>query len=174
MKIMKTTNNLLKLLIKEMIREETGIVWGTYDELNRSISAMDGDSIADKDYIDEETGEIYLDKGKMAKSSSLHPQYEVNAKINMQQDDQWGEEEDLIHEEDYRSKIQSEFDEAVREFVLETSDNEEMVDPAGMAFDIAEGFFHKYSNWRVWASVLELTKADIHSAVAEAVYEAMS
>lgn len=72
--IMKTTIKKLKSLIRETLQDDGRTVSGTEEEIDQSISHLDPDKIVDRDYMNSETGEIYLSKGEVARRSFLHPQ----------------------------------------------------------------------------------------------------
>jgi len=176
----------LRRLISEVLREEDTAVWGSHEELDRSISSMDANTIARKDYIDEETGEVYLSAGDAAGSSILHPQHQKEIERKRQDSsDEWDREraEWAREDEEYELEKQRAFDEASSAYVEALSDyagnwthfTSEMpgVEPEDAAPDAADGFFHEYPEWRSWARALDLSKEDIRSAVVDHVHEAM-
>ena len=98
---MKTTIRQIKRLIREALREATGTMWGTKEELDHSISAMDPETIVDLDYVDVDTGEVYLEKGQSAGESRLHPEYARQAEVErVARDQSWADEEAQWAKED--------------------------------------------------------------------------
>lgn len=178
---MKTTIRNIKRLIQEALHEKDGAMWGTREELDQSISHMDPNSVADKDYVDIDTGEIYLEKGETAGTSMLHPQHDedVAAYSNLQQqldDEEYADEEDELDQSDVVQNVRAEFDAAVAEFAASATDVTSTYpdeDPAGLMHDLADGFFVQYPRWRTWASLMNMSKQDMQSYVAEMAYEAV-
>lgn len=189
---MKIKVSNLRRLVREAIREDADVIWGTKEELDQSISHMDASSVAEKDYVDSDTGEIYLEKGNVASTSSLHPEYAPvrrparRGKSNVtadddaweKEDEDWYDVRDNADELD-RQKSQEEFDAAVKLFADGAKDyssdltSDEMT-PADIAPDMAENFFFNNPTWKHWANQLDMTRADMKSLVADMVYEAMS
>lgn len=172
---MKITIKQLKRIIKEDIT-------ASYEELDRRISSMDPDTIVDEDYIDDETGEIHLQKGMMAKQSMLHPDHRAWTRS---QDD----ERRQIEDEEFRAEYgdddldyindeldsldsmsdQAEFDQAVEEFASsfrEDNQGDEAYDE-GSFYDAAENFFYNHPEWEKWSKSLGLTRQEIKTYVAD-------
>lgn len=191
---MKITIRKLKSLISEALQQKDGAYWGTYEELDRSISAMDPDTVADRDYIDIDTGEIYLDKGQQARMSFLHPKHAEDhaayRKIQKDLDDaeyeaemaqldaeeaQWAQE-DAAEESRREAEInaaRTEFEQAVQTFAqgaLDYAGSEHEFDQ--IAMDMAENFFHTNPQWKIWSRLLGMSRDDMKSYVAEMAYEA--
>lgn len=159
-------------------------------ELASVIATMDPDQIADDDYIDSDTGEIHLEMGRPARTSRLHPEYERDAAAKYaakkaewdRQEAEWAKEDEEWEAEKARSREESQtaYDAALREFAgnwtdFEASMGDEYSDDIGQsaAMDAAAGFFHQFPEWKRWAADLDMSKADIQSAVADFVYEAI-
>lgn len=175
---------------KNALREE---VMRPLAELEPIIAAMGPDDLADDDYIDSETGEFYLEKGRPARSSELHPEYgrdRVAARVvrdeeNAREEAEWAKEDEEWENEKARSKQEAEaaWMAALSEYAGNWTDFKQSMsadfDGEGdmgstAAFDAALGFFHHYPDWRRWAAELGMKKADMQSAVADFVYEAIT
>src|ERR1044072_4307307 len=158
---MKITVRQLKRLITETLDEESGVVFGTRDELDRSISAMDPDTIADKDYVDQDTGEVYLELGKPAVSSVFHPAYVKKPKKLHR--GAYTPEEDLI-------KAIADFAENWTDFGLESPD----IEPEAGAADSPESFFAMHPEWARGADDLGISLEELKAMIVDAVYAAMT
>lgn len=170
--------NKFKRFILEALRDEGHTIFGSREELDRSISSMDADTIAEKDYVDEETGEVYLAMGKRAGWSQLHPDYErAQEEKRLARQARWDAEEAAwavedeayeIENENKRENAQREYNTAIENFVDETDMSEvESNDFDGVIPDIAEGFFYEYSQWREWSSLLGISKATMKSLIVD-------
>lgn len=150
-----------------------GDVVASYDELDQSISRMDPFTVAEGDYIDEETGEVYLDKGKPAVSSRLHPQHQSHGSTAGMHSSEFDDAE--FDDVDSTASADDELTRIITEFAKESSglSNELEVDPSDAASDIAENFFHKYPEWASLARSVGLSKREIKERVADYVYEEM-
>jgi len=135
-------------------------------ELKSKIADMNPDELLNDDWVDTETGEVVLLKGKPAKSSMLHPQHSTTIKRQKFGVDEKGEEETDSTE------VEHKLSNAIDEFVADWQD--EKADES-IAMDAAEGFFYSYyPQWKQWARVLGMNKRDIKMMVAEAIYEIMN
>lgn len=172
---MQTTLGKLRALLREAIREDGTVMWGSKKDLDHSISAMDPKTLATHDYVDEDTGEIYLEKGQPAEKSVLHPDH-VAPVNRWSLPDESDEVEEEVDDFDQRDSARREFEDAIKEFAANsasyTMDNSD-VDPMDVASDMAESFFHQFPQWKMWAQVLSMTRQDIKSAASEAAYEVM-
>lgn len=177
---MKTTVRRIKLLIREALREENGVIWGTREELDRSISSMDPETVADSDYVDVETGEVYLEKGQLARISMLHPKHAEDraafSSLQNQLDDQEdAAEEAELDQSDAVQNARGEFEAAIAEFASSVDDVASAhpdEDLEGLMSDIADGFFVQNPRWRAWATLLNMSRDDMKTYVAEMAYEA--
>lgn len=157
-------------------------------DLEKRIKAMGADEVADDDYVDSDSGEIYLEKGLKARTSQLHPEYlrdraaraAADREARRLEDEQWAKEDAEWEAEKDRSKqeAQAAFDAAVREYAGNWTDwrqsmGDEEVEEQSVAMDAAAGFFHQFPEWKRWAAELGMKKADIQSMVADFVYEAI-
>jgi len=183
----KLTLGELRRAINEVVQDSSGTRWGSRDELQRLIAMMDPDDVADKDWVDDESGEVVLEKGAKARSSTLHPQHaedmdvidaarDVERAAEMAQLDA----EDAAYEEarlGERDRLLAEYDAAVREFAGNwTHFKSEMADvsPEDAAPDAAEGFFYAYPKWKQWARAAGIGRPEMKSTVQDFVYEAMT
>jgi len=146
----------------EMLRGEINEVEGTKEEIQSLIAAMDPNDVAEDEYYDSETGEVYLASGQKAGSSWMHPSYQKVQPLSMSWDDM--DEEPTGAEHD--------LDSAIHDYVS-GFEGESFEDPEGMAPDAAEGFFALNPQWKTWATELGMTKADIKSHVAELINSSM-
>lgn len=157
-------------------------------DLEKRIAAMGPDDVADDDYVDSDTGEIYLEKGHKARTSALHPEYvrdraaraAADREARRLEDEQWAKEDAEWEAEQERSRQESQkaFDAAVREYAGNWTDwrksmGDEEVEEQSVAMDAADGFFYQFPDWKRWAAELGMRKADIKSMVADFVYEAI-
>ena len=167
--------------LRRVIQEE---IEATEPELRSIIAQMDPNQVADDDYFDTDTGEVYLEKGRRARSSELHPQYKLDRDEKRRARDielAAEEESDRAEEEEWeRSRAQAyedaetAFQGAVREFASDWTGNEHSEHAADVAPDAAENFFYQYTQWKEWARMLGLSRDIIKSIVADEVYEAMT
>ena len=157
-------------------------------DLEQKIKAMGADDVAEDDYVDSDSGEIYLEKGLKARTSQLHPEYVRDMQVRMAadrearrlEDEQWAKEDAEWEAEQDRAKqeAQTAFDAAVREYAGNWTDwrqsmGDEDTEEQSVAMDAAEGFFHQFPEWKRWAAELGMKKSDIQSMVADFVYEAI-
>lgn len=157
-------------------------------DLEKRIQAMGADDVAEDDYVDSDSGEIYLEKGLKARTSQLHPEYlrdraartAADREARRLEDEQWAKEDADWEAEQDRSRQESQkaFDAAIREYAANWTDwrqsmGDEEVEEQSVAMDAAAGFFHQFPEWKRWAVELGMKKADIQSAVADFVYEAI-
>lgn len=179
---MKIRLSQLRRIISEEVRKSlaeglaAAALEMTPSEAEAFIASKDLGEIVEQDIIDSETGEIYVEAGKTYSDAYIHPQHSrktpaSNAGIYADDDD------DEIMSDISRSKdVHAEFTAALEEFASNYegfSKDVSDVDPQDAASDIGLNFFHSYPQWKEWARVLDLTKADIQSAAAEYAYEAM-
>jgi hypothetical protein len=172
--------------LKRLLRE--AYIEKPMSELEKTIAAMGPDDVAVDDYVDTETGEIYLEKGQKARTSSMHPQYvKDHQEKRKAQQAAWAEEDarDAKEDEEWeasqhaeRASAEAAWTAALSEYAGNWTDFEkemggEDVDLQSAAMDAAGGFFHYYPQWKQWAAKLDMKKEDIQSAVADFVYEAM-
>lgn len=74
-----------------------------------------------------------------------------------------------------RQRADKAYAKAIRDFAGTWEDPEPGLVPEEAASDAALGFFHDYAKeWPEWARLLDMRKSDIHSAVTDRVYEAMT
>ena len=168
---MKITVKQLRNLINESINEN---IEASYEELDRRISSMDPDTIADQDYIDEETGEVYLERGEQASSSHLHPDYDSTRKEPVYDDyeDDEGDGTNWIDDELGslgNESLRAEFDQAVSEFAQGfIEDYDSGMSNDAEYYDAAENFFAMHQDdWPVWSSALGLSRQEIKTYVAD-------
>lgn len=184
---MKIRLGTLRSLIREAVHEKNGAMFGTREELDRSISDMDAETVADYDYVDSDTGEIYLERGKPAKSSSLHPQYGIDKQAardakTLADDarDQADEDDWYASQEDEKSAALAEYDQALDQWKEQCQgaardlafENPEF-DAQTVASDMADGFFHQFPNWHKWARLLKLNHRDFKDLIVSDTFEAM-
>lgn len=155
-------------------------------DLEATIAAMDPDSMAGDDYIDSDTGEIYLEKDRHARTSQLHPEYVQDRSKKMASDEaarladeeQWATE-DVAYEAEQdrlREEAQEAFEASIRDFASNWSSftkESPDTDPQDAASDAAEGFFYDYPEWRKWAKLLGMDQSSVKGSVVDHVYEAM-
>jgi hypothetical protein len=185
---MKTSLGNLRRLIREVIIKEASddVVYKPELELEELIGAMAPDDISPVDYVDVDTGEIYLEKGKPARTSKFHPQHGEDratlraakqAKLDADEAE-WAKRDAEFEAEEERIKAGyvAAYEAAVKEFAAGATDSvrdNPDVDPSDIATDMADNFFYNYISWKTWARVLGISKEEMKSAVSEACYEAM-
>lgn len=156
--------------IEEAIHEETlfeGLGDDVYlprRELLDLIAAMDPEEVAGGEYVDEDTGEVFLARGQKAGSSYVHPDYKHVKRPSRYMDD----------EPDYEGveptgNVQNQYQTAIEMFAADF-EGEKFDDPEGAAMDAAESFFVLNPEWKMWGPALGLSKADMKSQVAELIY----
>lgn len=173
---MRTTIGRLRRLVTEA-------TYLSEPELSAKIAAMGPDDVADDDYVDADSGEVVLEKGKKARTSRSHSQHgtdyaERQAQKRATRDAEMSalDAEDAEYEASRPDPVK-EYHEAVAAFAANWSDwsSEGMgTAPEDAANDAALGFFTDNPKWRTWARALYMSKAEMQSAVAEFVYEAMT
>lgn len=179
-------------MVRRMLREAEGDwVEKPVAELERIIAAMDPNEESTEDYVDADTGEIVLEKGKKARTSPLHPQNVIDHQEKRKardaewerQEAEWAKEDEEYEasKERARQESQEAFDKAVRDYASNWTDfrqsmGDEWDDDMGQsaAMDAAPGFFHQYPEWKRWAAELGMQKEDIRSMIADFVYEAIT
>lgn len=179
---MRVTVKKLKQLISEGL-DEFGTFWGDDEELHHAIAVMRPDDVAEHDYINVDTGEVVLDKGKAARTSSLHPQFEKDwqAKRDAKRKQEDEEEarldaEDAEYERRAKAQdydIEAAFMDAVKEYAAGWADYDAGGEPEDVAPDAAENFMQTHP-WQRFANLNKMSKADIKDLVADYVYEALS
>lgn len=160
-----------------MLRESLGdgLVWGTEDELRNRIAQMEPDEIANNDYVDTETGEVYLDRGKPARSSHLHPQNKVDRGIRdaARKAEHEKEEAEWATEDTWEAEQREAYDRAVREYVEEWRGFGTEHDPEGTAPDAARDFFNAYPEWQQWSRSLRISKREMQETLQDLIASAM-
>ena len=164
-----------------------GTAEGTKEEIKAAISEMNPNDYSDFDYVDTDTGEIYLSQGRAARSSEFHPQYEIDLaydRAKKDERDRLDDEEYKKEDEEWEDKKRTDFDlmekeykDAIRRFAddwMDYSLEETGVSAEDAASDAATSFFYQFPEWKNWARQLQITKQDIHSAVTDWVYHAMT
>jgi len=187
---MKIKLSELRKIIKEVASASTGMIEQPLEQLRQTISAMSPGDVATTEYVDSDSGEIYLSKGDLARDSALHPQYAEDRAELSRYRKKWSDElasdtaEDIDYDETEdedeqlgTASLYEEFQETVREFASNWSEyaeeSPEDLAPEHAAHDAALGFFSDYPDWRKWADAVGMTKSEMHAAVQDSVYAAM-
>lgn len=174
LKLRKESLSLLKRVIREYVEKPMA-------ELEPLIAALAPDDVADDDYVDSDSGEIYLEKDRKARTSQLHPQYvkDHQAKRKARSDAREQElaaldKEDEVDWEASQSSARSEFEMALQEYVggWISADIDER-DVPGVASDAADNFFYLYPEWNRWAALLNMNKRDIKEAIVDYIHDAL-
>ena len=155
-------------LLRKIIREEFE---GTTSQVRQRIATMDPNESSDQDYYDIDTGEVYLHRGERAGSSKLHPNYSKPAKpkFSVADEEDVPETEQAPSSEDAWTKAAQAYAESWADYDTTDSDDEAQ----GVAMDAALSFFPLHPEWKKWASDLGMTQAEMQTAMAEFIYEAM-
>jgi len=163
----------LRRIIREAVTSD--MVEQPLEQLRQTISSMAPNDVATTEYVDSDTGEIYLSKDDLARDSVLHPQHAEDRAELARMRKKWAEEDaaannELKEEDDY---IQLASD--VKDFASNWSNFEEEsegMSPDEAASDAALGFFVDYPQWRNGSD--EMSRSDILAWVVDEVYEAMT
>lgn len=158
----------LKILIKEILDNS---YIASEEELKSIISKMEPDWAAEYDYVDDDTGEIVLEKGVQARFSHLHPQYEIDKQIKQQ-------EKQIAYNQEFdndQNIMEQQLDTSIVTFVesIDVEDLRQFEDIESAVTDIAENYFWQYPGWKTWAAdcVPPRKKSDIKMQIAEMIYE---
>lgn len=126
------------------------------------------DEIADKDYIDAQTGEVIWEKGEAAGMTPYHPNAAIRKEEERRRRDAEWEQERLEWDSEYQ------LDRAINQFVSNFGPDPDLgAAPEDAAPDMAETFFLDYPNWQDWADDLELSKWEIKERVADRIYSVL-
>jgi hypothetical protein len=148
------------------------IVYMTRDELVDAISNMGPDDVSDADYVDDNSGEVVLEKGKLASSSQLHPEHVPHGAkkfSDMNNDDYFDEDVAVDYEKQYMDAVIAFADQCSEIDVMSTGE-----DVSAFAYDIALNFFHEHPEWSTWSQALGISRREMAANVAEYVADAMS
>ena len=168
-----------------------GSAEGTMEEIEAEIAEMNPNDYSDFDYVDTDTGEIYLSLGRAARSSEFHPQYEIDLAQRRAENEERHREQYRLEDEEYKKEdeewedkkrtdfdlMEKEYKNAIRRFADDWTGyslEETGVSAEDAASDAASSFFYQFPEWKNWARQLQITKQDIHSAVTDWVYHAMT
>ena len=157
----------LRKIIREAISDATPEFLGTIEEIEAEFAKMSPEEIATKDYIDSESGEIYLEVGQAVGESPLIKQKQ-NSYYNLHQDEY--EDEQF---EDETAQAQEELDGAIASFVADVKWDHDMTEDdmsEDAALDIADAFFHENPDWQRWCSILGISKQTVKMMVAEMIF----
>lgn len=129
-------------------------------------------------YVDSDTGEVYLEKGQRADSSSLHPQHRATkdhwwkSQIDSEEDYDYEDDEvttsDTVHAHDELMNLISKFADDHAGLSSELN-----VAPEDAAADLADNFFHLNPRWETLARAANLRKWNVKDMVKNSVYAAM-
>lgn len=160
----KITVGALRRIIRETVASE--MVQQPLDQLRKTISAMSPNDVATTEYVDTDSGEIYLSKGDLARDSVLHPQHAADREELARQRKKWAEEDSKPQEERLRRDVQK-FASNWSKFTEESDD----IPPEDAAHDAALIFFTYFPQWKDGSE--DMTYDEILSWVIDEVYEAM-
>lgn len=156
----------LKTLIKEILQN---VVYHTRDELIKIISQMLPDEISQFDYIDDDSGEIVLEKGEKARDCYLHPQYQLDRKAHVDQikNDLENWDNETIGEQSLLNTI------TVFVENLDIEDLKRFDDLQSAISDVAETYFVTHPDWKYWAAdcLPPRTKRDIKEQIIDLIFE---
>lgn len=169
--------------LKESVRDSLLREYIEMDELeaSRFIASKASSDIAADDIVDEETGEIYIEKGKPYGSSILHPdeagraeEYRAKRFSDLDAEDDDGDFDPY----DDGSNPQAELEALIRDFASTWEDSGILDDLGSSASDIAhdaaESFFWQNQDWKKLADAVGINKGDLYGWVADEVYSALS
>jgi hypothetical protein len=145
----------------------------TKNQILDLLDHSDPHDVAEFDYVDVDTGEVYVEKGQTFGDSNLHPWKKFdkllvkspqlgvnnNDEIPLKLVGKYGDSFEHV-ELDYRK--------AIDEFAANYgSDFPSDIDVTDSAWDIADNFFFEYPDWKMWSEVLMISKEEMKSAAAE-------
>jgi hypothetical protein len=138
--------------LKESIRSSLLREYIEMDELeaSRLISSKASDEIATDDIVDEETGEICIEKGQPYGESILHP-------------------DETARRERYHDDRMAQFDDDDNLADFESSG----VSAEDIAQDGVLSFFHEYPEWKKWSELLDMDKGLMKAILSDHVYDAL-
>jgi len=158
----------MKVKVKELRRIIREYVELSPDEAREKLSTLSPEDITDEDWVDADTGEIYLQPGDQYVKHPLHPDYSTPArKLSSSFEDS---------EEFSENSAQNKWNKAAQEYAESWTDysgGEEDDELQGAAFDAAQGFFSLHPEWKSWSVELGMSKSDMMSAMSEFIYDAM-
>lgn len=183
---MKLTVAALKKLVNEAIHDDERYM--SREDAERFIELQDPDDVAKFDVIDEDTAEVYIQRGQSFHESELHPtkvairqkQRDEKTAARAAEEAQWAKEDEEWEDEQQRKRqeLKDAYHRAVQEFASQwtgfTKDNPDGPSPEDAAPDAAESFFYEYPQWRDWARVLDMPKHHMKEAIVDYVYDAMT
>lgn len=187
---MKITLNKLKQVVVEEIQRlneateedpDKFTIYGTREELDKRISSMDPFTVAEDDYVDSDTGEVYLARGEPAMSSSLHPQHQDQSGSRGM--NSWSEDDQMDFDaENAEAAITYDSVNAHDDLVALINDfadghhgldKELNVAPEHAAPEHADSFFLLRPEWRELAMQANLSKRAVREIVIDSVYNAL-
>lgn len=161
----------LRKIIKEEIHSIfTNLNEGIYGEKNALIStitSLDPEYIAVKDYIDDDSGEVFLAAGQKAKTSPYHPSYKKK------RPSWYMDEEPDFENVDPPSNAQNQYQTAIEMYAADFT-GENFENPEGAAFDLADTFFVLHPEWKMWSKSLGISKADMKNQIADLIFNEMN
>jgi hypothetical protein len=146
------------------------------EQLEELIGSFSQDDVADKDYVDSDTGEIVWEKGVRLGDSNLwndlHPQPK-----SWGEDDLGDEEPEEAETEEDNTNYHDQLDALVDEFASTwegLAPDLGDVKPEDAAPDAAESFFVTKPEWRNIAARIGMSRNAVREMVADAVYNALT
>lgn len=152
----------------------------SYDEFCEMVASRPGTDVFSNDVMDPNSGEVYAEKGQKFSEISCHPDYTYKRPSWMgdaSDDDVEDVEDDEDDEDEMGNDSRQQYEAALEEFVSNVGGvgaDFPDVDPQDIAVDLAQGFFHTYSDWKIWARDLDMSKSEMLSAVADFVHDRLT
>jgi hypothetical protein len=149
----------------------------SYDEFCEMVASRPGTDVFSNDVVDPNSGEVYAEKGQKYSDISCHPDYKYVRPSWMSDVYDDDEDEDDEDEDEMGNDSRQQYEAALEEFVSNVGGvgaDFPDVDPQDIAVDLAQGFFHTYSDWKIWARDLDMSKSEMLSAVADFVHDRLT
>lgn len=159
---MKITIGQLKRVIKEAVRKEGGMM--SRSDIADTISSAEPGEVALEDFLDDETGEIVIEKGQTFLDSS---DQELDVPFDDDLNDDFGGE-------DFSGSAAPELDAKIASFIDGLSGYVGDEVDSTSAFDLADSFMARKSEWVHLARELGLSHEDVKMKVAEMISDELS
>lgn len=181
---MKITVGELKRTIREAISDDERYM--SRDDAEKFIESQDPDDVAKFDVIDEDTGEVYIERGEPFHASWFHPvavalrQKDHDEKVAARDAEkaQWAKEDEEWEDDQQRKRqeLEAAWHHAIDEYASQWESfvqENPGTSPEDAAPDAAEGFFSQYPQWRDWSRALDMPRHHMKEAIVDYVYNAM-
>jgi hypothetical protein len=174
----KNQENKMKVSVKELKRIIREYIELSPEEAREKLSSLPSGDITDEEWVDADSGEIYLNPGDSYGKHPLHPEFisPTRQRSNI----------DLDDDEVSDSSAHNKWTTAVQEYVENWTDYGSNAAPGedelqmddegdlqGVAMDAADSFFSLYPQWKGWSVEMGMSRSEMKSAISEFIYTAM-